>query len=65
MPSAKFPRAYFASPVAYVFNEARPNGWVMASVAGDAMEFELRALNPNHEQHRQKISIPLAAAAAS
>jgi 3',5'-cyclic AMP phosphodiesterase CpdA len=51
-------------PVAYVFNEARPNGWVMASVAGDAMDFELRCLNPNHEQHRQKISIPLTAAAS-
>ncbi|HYF36865.1 MAG TPA: metallophosphoesterase [Prosthecobacter sp.] len=48
-------------PVAYVFNEARPNGWVMARVSGDAVEFELHALNPNHEQHRQKIRVPLAA----
>jgi hypothetical protein len=49
-------------PVAYVFNESRPNGWVFARVSGGAMEFELRALNPNHEQHRQKVSIPLQAA---
>lgn len=49
-------------PVAYVFNPDRPNGWVLARIVGEAMEFELRSLNPNHEQHRQKVLIPFAAA---
>jgi 3',5'-cyclic AMP phosphodiesterase CpdA len=47
-------------PVAYVFNPDRPNGWVLASIVGENMEFELRSLNPNHDQHRQKVLVPLA-----
>lgn len=49
-------------PVAYVFNPDKPSGWVMARVTGGGMEFELRSLNPNHDQHRQKVVIPFNAA---
>lgn len=49
-------------PVAYVFSAERPSGWVLASVVGENMQFELRSLNPNHDQHRQKVLVPLLAA---
>ena len=45
-------------PVAYVFNPARPNGWVVARATEKKLELELRALNPAHDQHGQTISIP-------
>lgn len=48
-------------PTAYVFNPARPNGWVAARALADHMEFELRALNPAHDQHAQKIVVPFSA----
>jgi Icc protein len=41
-------------PVAYVFNPKRPNGWVIARIDSDRAEFELRALNPAHDEHGQK-----------
>lgn len=46
-------------PVGYVFDAKRPSGWVLARVEGENLEFELRSLNPNHEEHRQKVVIPL------
>lgn len=48
-------------PVAYVFNAARPNGWVAARAFDDRLELELRALNPAHDEHKQVVSIPFAA----
>jgi len=47
-------------PTAYVFNAARPNGWVAARAYADRMEFELRALNPAHDQHAEKVVVPFA-----
>lgn len=44
-------------PVAYVFGNERPNGWVLARATPEKLELELRALNPNHAQHRQKVEI--------
>ncbi len=41
-------------PVAYTFDPKRPNGWVIVRVNADRAEFELRALNPAHEQHGEK-----------
>ncbi len=41
-------------PTAYLFNPERPNGWVRATVSGEAMELELRALDPKHPQHGEK-----------
>jgi 3',5'-cyclic AMP phosphodiesterase CpdA len=48
-------------PVAYVFNQSRPNGWVVARATSDRLELEMRALNPAHEQHGEKIQISWAA----
>ncbi|HMP83084.1 MAG TPA: metallophosphoesterase [Verrucomicrobiota bacterium] len=38
-------------PVAYVFKEGRPNGWVRATLAPDGIELELRSLNTSHPEH--------------
>lgn len=38
-------------PVAYVFNEARPNGWVHATVEIDGLRLKLHSLNPAHAEH--------------
>lgn len=48
-------------PTAYVFNAAQPYGWVAARAYADRMEFELRALNPAHDQHAEKVVVPFAA----
>lgn len=48
-------------PVAYVFNQTRPNGWVIARATAESLELELRALNPAHEQHGEKWVISWAA----
>lgn len=44
-------------PVAYVFSPDRPNGWVAARATAQKLELELRALNPAHDQHGQKVEI--------
>lgn len=44
-------------PVAYVFGKERPNGWVLAQSNAEKIVFELRALNPAHEQHKEKVEI--------
>lgn len=44
-------------PVAYTFAKDRPNGWVLVRASTDKAEFELRSLNPAHEQHGQKLVI--------
>jgi 3',5'-cyclic AMP phosphodiesterase CpdA len=44
-------------PVAYVFNQERPNGWVIARATSEKLELELRALNPAHDQHGEKVEI--------
>ncbi|WP_009963884.1 metallophosphoesterase family protein [Verrucomicrobium spinosum] len=38
-------------PVAYVFKQEFPNGWVLATLQPDALRLELRALDANHPQH--------------
>ncbi len=45
-------------PVAYVFGQERPNGWVEARIDASKLELELHALNPDHSQHREKVTIP-------
>lgn len=47
-------------PIAYVFNPKRPNGWVMARISAGRAEFELRSLNPAHDEHGQKHVIEFA-----
>ena len=44
-------------PVAYVFGPTRPNGWVIARATPEKIEFELRALNPAHDEHGEKYQI--------
>lgn len=44
-------------PVAYVFGKEKPNGWVIARATAEKLELELRALNPDHPQHGQKVEI--------
>jgi hypothetical protein len=43
-----------ASPVAYAFGKDRPGGRVLARATTEKIEFELRSLNPAHDQHGQK-----------
>lgn len=38
-------------PVAYVFREEMPNGWVLATLEQGAISLELRSLNMAHPQH--------------
>lgn len=38
-------------PVAYVFSEEQPNGWVRATLESDGCTLELRALDPAHPAH--------------
>jgi len=46
-------------PAAYAFDPARPSGWVLARVSNEVLSLELRSLNPNHAQHRQRVEIAL------
>lgn len=41
-------------PVAYTFGKDRPAGWVLARATAERVEFELRSLNPAHDEHGQK-----------
>jgi hypothetical protein len=38
-------------PTAYVFDKARPNGWVRARLSATEISLELRALDPAHPEH--------------
>jgi 3',5'-cyclic-AMP phosphodiesterase len=38
-------------PTAYVFDNARPNGWVRARLSATGISLELRALDPAHPEH--------------
>lgn len=40
-------------PVAYVFNKARPSGWVEALVKPDGLRLQLHALDEQHAEHGQ------------
>lgn len=44
-------------PVAYVFNAARPSGWVTATLKRDGMELKLHSLNPSHPEHRKTVAL--------
>ena len=41
-------------PVAYVFNQSRPNGWVRLTLGDEEFSVELRALDKSHPQHGEK-----------
>ena len=40
-------------PTAYVFNKARPNGWVLAAPSAKGLQVTLYALDRSHAQHRE------------
>jgi 3',5'-cyclic-AMP phosphodiesterase len=41
-------------PVAYTFGKDRPNGWILVRATAEHAEFELRSLNPAHDEHGHK-----------
>lgn len=41
-------------PTAYVFDEARPSGWVRATVSARGMSLELRSLDRAHPRHGER-----------
>jgi Icc protein len=44
-------------PVAYLFDEGRPNGWVHATVQNDGARLELRCLDHAHKDHGQVVNL--------
>ena len=44
-------------PVAYVFEEGRPNGWVHAMLQPEGARIELRCLNRAHKDHGQVVNL--------
>jgi 3',5'-cyclic AMP phosphodiesterase CpdA len=44
-------------PVAYVFMEGDPNGWVHATLERDGARLELRCLDPKHTKHGQAFDL--------
>jgi Icc protein len=44
-------------PVAYVFEQGQPSGWVHARLAESSMRLELRCVDKTHEAHGQKVEL--------
>jgi hypothetical protein len=44
-------------PVAYVFHEGDPSGWVHATVEDKKMRLELRCVDTTHKAHGQKVEL--------
>lgn len=44
-------------PVAYIFREGDPSGWVHATTRRDGMRLELRAIDPRHKAHGQVVDL--------
>jgi hypothetical protein len=44
-------------PVAYLFREGDPPGWVHASLQNDGMRLELRCIDPNHKSQGQVVEL--------
>jgi hypothetical protein len=44
-------------PVAYVFQEGNPSGWVHAMVEDKKMRLELRCIDTTHKAHGQKVEL--------
>ncbi len=49
-------------PVAYVFAEGKPSGWVHANLERNGMKLELRCLDRKHAAHGQKVDLKWRAA---
>ena len=44
-------------PVAYIFHEGDPSGWVRMMLRKDGMNLELRCIDPSHKDHGQKFDL--------
>jgi Icc protein len=44
-------------PVAYIFREGDPSGWVHATTRRDGLKLELRAIDPKHQAHGQVVDL--------
>jgi len=44
-------------PVAYVFAEGKPNGWIDARLQPDAIELQLHTIDPQHPQHGEHVRL--------
>jgi hypothetical protein len=44
-------------PVAYVFQQGLPSGWVRADLKQDGMRLELRCVDPKHKDHGQVVNL--------
>lgn len=44
-------------PVAYIFREGDPSGWIHATTRHDGMKLELRSIDPNHKTHGQVVDL--------
>lgn len=44
-------------PVAYVFSEDKPNGWVHADIYHDRIELQLKTHDPDHPQSDEKVRL--------
>lgn len=44
-------------PVAYIFREGDPSGWVHATLREDGMKLELRSLDPKHKAHGEIVDL--------
>jgi len=38
-------------PIAYVFQEGKPSGWIRATVGADGMKLEMRCIDTTHKAH--------------
>jgi len=44
-------------PVAYIFQEGQPSGWVRLTLADGGMKLELRCIDTTHRDHGQKVDL--------
>jgi len=44
-------------PVAYIFREGNPSGWVHATTRRDGLRLELRCVDPKHKSHGQVVDL--------
>ena len=44
-------------PVAYVFGEGKPNGWVRSETLADGLALELRTIDPAHKQNGERVKL--------
>jgi hypothetical protein len=44
-------------PVAYIFREGNPSGWVHATTRRDGLRLELRCIDPQHKSHGQAVDL--------